>query len=119
MHHPRYSSGEHGSNEFVTPLWETAIKHRADVALGGHDHVYERFRPMNAHGSVARRGPASFVSGTGGMDLTSFGARATGSVVRHNSAAGVLALKLGKRRYAWEYKTIAGDVLDSGIRDCR
>jgi hypothetical protein len=30
----------------------------------------------------------------------------------------VLALKLGSIRYGWQYKTIDGKVIDSGIRGC-
>jgi hypothetical protein len=30
----------------------------------------------------------------------------------------VLALKLGSIRYGWQYKTIDGQVIDSGIRGC-
>ena len=119
MHHPLFSSGEHGPNPVVTPLWRTAVRHRTDVALGGHDHDYERFRRMNASGTITRDGIASFVSGAGGKTLYPFGAPTTGSVVRHNDTFVVLALRLGTGVYAWEYKTIAGDVIDSGTRQCR
>ncbi len=118
MHHPRYSSGEHGSNAYVKPFWQTALRHHADLALAGHDHVYERFRRMNAFGSPARNGIASFVVGTGGRSLYDFGRPVTGSMARHDSAFGVLALRLGKTAYSWEYKTIDGAVLDSGTSRC-
>jgi hypothetical protein len=119
MHHPRYSSAEHGSQAVVKPFWRTALRHRADVALAGHDHDYERFRRMNAQGERSRNGITSFVSGAGGRTLYPWRKRAPGSVFRHNSTFGVLALRLGKGSYAWEYKTIRGDVVDSGTRRCR
>ena len=118
MHHPRYSSALHGSNSFVKPLWQTALRHRADLALGGHDHDYERFRRMNAAGSPSRAGMVSFVSGTGGRTLYPWRSRAPGSVVRFNSDFGVLALRLGRGRYAWQYRTIKGKVVDSGTGRC-
>jgi len=118
MHHPRYSSGKHGSQQFVRPFWRTAVRHRTDVALAGHDHTYERFAKMDAWGSRSRTGIRSFVSGAGGSSLHSFGPPVAGSVVRRNDAFGVLALRLGRGVYAWEYQTIDGEVLDSGTGTC-
>lgn len=118
MHHPRYSSGRHGSNPFVKPLWRTALARKADVAVAGHDHHYERFRPMDAAGAPMRGGITSFVSGAGGRSLYSLGATVRGSVVREADTFGVLALRLGKGRYAWEYRSVDGVVLDEGTRRC-
>jgi hypothetical protein len=118
MHHPRYSSALHGSNTFVKPFWKTALRHRTDLALAGHDHAYERFRRMNATGGPRRSGMVSFVSGAGGKTLYPWRTEAPGSVARFNSRAGVLALRLGKDRYGWQYRTIAGKVVDSGTGRC-
>jgi hypothetical protein len=119
MHHPRYSSGEeHGSTTVVRPFWKVALDHRTDIALAGHDHGYERFRRMNANGGVVRSGMLSFVSGAGGRSLYDFGKAESGSVVRDSHAAGVLVLRLGEGRYAWEYRTIDGRTVDSGVRRC-
>ena len=118
MHHPRYSSGQHGSNAFVRPLWRTALAHGADVAVAGHDHHYERFRPMNAAGTPVRGGITSFVAGAGGRSLYGLSVTVAGSVVRQPDAFGVLALRLGKGRYAWEYRSVDGAVLDEGTRRC-
>lgn len=118
MHHPRYSSAEHGSNGFVERLWKVALAHDADLALAGHDHTYERFRPMDASGNPARGGIRSFVVGTGGKSLYPWGPLAPGSVVRHNESFGVLALRLGRGRYAWEYRTVDDRVIDSGRARC-
>ncbi len=118
MHHPRYSSALHGSNTFVKPLWRTALRHRTDLALAGHDHDYERFRRMNATGGPRRSGMASFVSGAGGKTLYPWRSKAPGSVARFNSDFGVLALRLGKGRYGWQYRTVAGKVVDSGTGRC-
>ncbi|MDP9443260.1 MAG: metallophosphoesterase [Actinomycetota bacterium] len=118
-HHPRFSSGgEHGSSTVVKPFWRIAVKHRADIALGGHDHDYERFRKMDAAGEPSPSGMVSFVSGAGGKSLYEFGTPLPGSLARDNHAPGVLALVLGKRRYSFEYRTIDGQLVDSGIRRC-
>ena len=39
MHHPPYSSGSHGDNEWMQ--WPY-MAWGADLVLGGHDHIYER-----------------------------------------------------------------------------
>lgn len=118
MHHPRYSSGRHGSNPFVKPLWRTALARGADIAVAGHDHHYERFRPMNAAGAPVRGGITSFVSGAGGRSLYALGTTVRGSVVREADDFGVLALRLGKGRYAWEFRSVDGAILDEGTRRC-
>ena len=119
MHHPRYSSGaQHGDTPAVRPLWQVAFRHRADLALAGHDHEYERFRPMDATGHVTRRGLVSFVAGTGGKSLYSKGETHVGSVVFDSRHFGVLALRLGRHGFAWTFKTIGGRVVDTGAHRC-
>jgi hypothetical protein len=118
MHYPRYSSALHGSSDTVQPLWEVALSHGADLALAGHDHTYERFRPMDASGHPEPGGIRSFVVGTGGNSLYDWSTLAPGSVARSNESFGVLALRLGEGRFGWEFRTIDGDVIDSGTAPC-
>jgi hypothetical protein len=121
MHHPRYSSGlEHGNNTAVKPLWAAAYRHRNDLVLSGHDHDYERFRPMDAKGHVKpRRGMVEFVSGTGGKNLYRLGTRKRGSVYYQARTPGVLLLALHPGYYSWSYRSTSGAALDSGSRRCR
>ncbi|MCW2762234.1 MAG: hypothetical protein JWR85_2435 [Marmoricola sp.] len=121
MHHPRYSSGrEHGNTVAVKPLWKAAYRHRNELVLSGHDHDYERFRPMNARGQIKRRrGMVEFVVGTGGKNLYHLGTRQRGSVYYQAQTPGVLFLALYRRAYSWSFRSIAGTVLDSGSRRCR
>ena len=120
MHHPRYSSGKLGNFRSVKPFWDVGYRHRADVALAAHNHVYERFRPMN--GSGAAPAPSSgiqgFVVGTGGKSLFKLGKRKQGSVYVQNRAYGVLALDLEPGSYRWAFHSIGGRVLDRGSRSC-
>ena len=119
MHHPLYSSSD-GEKARVRPFWRVAYRHGADIALAGHDHHYERFRRMNAVGSVVRDGIQSFVVGTGGRRLLPFrGRTAAGSAFRNATTFGVLALRLAGSGWAWSYRTIQGRVLDSGAGSCR
>jgi 3',5'-cyclic AMP phosphodiesterase CpdA len=65
LHHPPYSSGQHGSTpgaqERLVPL---ASRHKVDLVLSGHDHHYERVVPQD--------GVTYLVSG-GGCKTTSVG----------------------------------------------
>src|SRR5207253_1563178 len=45
MHHPRWSSGYHGSDAGYDEFWRLLSDAGADVMLAGHDHHYERFGP--------------------------------------------------------------------------
>jgi acid phosphatase type 7 len=119
MHHPLYSStlGRTGSPA-VRPFWRIARAHGAELVLAGHSHNYERFRKLDAYGNPTPSGLTSFVAGAGGKSLHGAPSRVAGSVVFDSHRAGVLALKLGAVRYGWQYKTIDGRVIDSGIRNC-
>ena len=72
-HHPRWSSGGHGSDPDVGPFWDALSKAGADVVVNGHDHDYERFAPQDPAGDKdATNGIREFVVGTGGASLTGF-----------------------------------------------
>jgi len=66
MHHPAFSSGEHGSEDSVRRAWAPLFaRHGVDLALSGHDHDYERTTPQN--------GVTYVVSGGGGAELRDVG----------------------------------------------
>ena len=81
-HHPRFSSGLHGNTADVQPLWEILQEHQAELVLAGHDHEFERFEPMLADGTPSSAGIASYVIGTGGVDLRDFATVRAGSAER-------------------------------------
>ena len=110
-HHPRYSSGKHGSSTSVDTLWRILAGARADIVIGGHDHNYERFGHID--------GIRSFVVGTGGASLRSFGNTVAGSEARISGVHGVLVLTLGDGGYEWQFVDVDGKVLDEGSDACR
>lgn len=119
MHYPRYSSGKHGSAEFMRRFWKVAYAHHVDLALAGHDHTYERFAPMDAEGVVRPgRGITSFVVGTGGKSLYERGEPEVGSEYFQNSVFGVLSLTLSAHDFSWEFFDTHGSVLDEGSTSC-
>ena len=118
QHHPRWSTGDHGNQRLVAPLWRAAAVNGVDVALAGHDHHYERFAPRSARGRVSASGMQSFVVGTGGKSLYGFGRRNGATRFRQNTRFGVLQLRLSPRRYTWKYVATSGRVLDRGRSVC-
>jgi acid phosphatase type 7 len=111
-HHPRFSSGLHGSDETMAPLWRTLARAGAEVVLAGHDHHYERFAPID--------GIRSFVVGTGGRSLYPVLWRLPRSQILNASTFGVLRLTLRTDGYDWRFLPVAGSSFrDSGSGACR
>ena len=74
MHHrPQWSaSANHGSNELLQQEWGPIIdQHRVDMVLSGHDHDYERSKPLRAGAAVGSpsAGTIYVVSGGAGAEL--------------------------------------------------
>lgn len=121
LHHPRFSSGLHGDNRSVIPLWRALHQAGVDVVLSGHDHVYERFLRMDPGGRPdPERGIRQFVVGTGGAHHVGFYARTRGSQARLSGRWGVLQLTLRAGRYEWAFVDATdGRALDHGEDPCR
>lgn len=118
-HRPRFSSGRHGSNIRTRDAWALLQRSGGAVVLSGHDHLYERFAPLDADGRLDPRGMRQFVVGTGGAPLYRWGTPVPGSEVRNNRTHGVLKLWLRPRSYRWEFVPAYGSFQDSGQARCR
>jgi acid phosphatase type 7 len=59
-HRPRFSSGKHGDQPDMAPIWN-ALRRHAALVLTGHDHDMQRFKPID--------GITELVSGAGGHSL--------------------------------------------------
>ena len=119
-HHPRFSSGEHGSSAASQPLWQALYDANADVVINGHDHTYERFAPQTPTGTLdSARGIREFVVGTGGGEFYHFLLIRAHSEVRNNTTHGVIKLTLRADGYDWEFVPVAGGSFrDSGSGKC-
>jgi acid phosphatase type 7 len=119
-HHPRYSSGAHGDNPVIGPLYAALYEAGADVLLSGHDHDYERLAPSNpSDGGDTARGIRQFVVGTGGAHLRPFATIDSDSEIRSSTAFGVLELTLRDGAYDWRFVPEAGQTFtDSGSGAC-
>jgi len=91
--------------------WAGQLPSGAEIVLGGHDHVYERFGSQDAQGQPdPERGLRRFTVGTGGGSICGFGAPLPNSEVRESATFGVLVLTLCKNRYVeWESVPVEGD----------
>jgi acid phosphatase type 7 len=118
-HHPRFSSGLHGSDATLRDLWDTLYAAGADVVLGGHDHHYERFRLLTPTGRVdLERGLRQFVVGTGGRSLRPVFSPLPASERYRHTDYGVLVLRLRADGYSWRFVPVAGGNFDEGSAKC-
>jgi len=118
-HNPRFSSGWHGSDRRFIPMWRILYDNDVDLVLNGHDHDYERFRPMTPEGLTdTTRGIAEIVAGTGGEELRGFSNINANSLYRIEGRAGVLLLTLGAAEYRSAFIEIGGRVWDQSGGKC-
>jgi hypothetical protein len=119
-HHPVFSSGGHGNNTFMKPVWKILEDADADVILSGHDHDYERFAPQNIDGQRDEtHGMREFIVGTGGARLTPLLFGKVNSEVSNNNTFGVLKMVLKENSYEWEFLPVAGSSFaDHGKGEC-
>jgi hypothetical protein len=119
-HHPLFSSGLHGNDGAVKPIWQALYNAGVELVLNGHDHDYERFAPQDPNGNTdVSNGIREFVIGTGGKDLRSIGGPITNSEVQNDSTWGVLRLTLHPSGYDWSFIPVAGETFtDSGSGIC-
>ncbi len=118
-HEPRWSSGNHGNNTFVSAVWQTLYDHNVDVVFNGHDHDYERFAPQNPSGAADNaRGIREFVIGTAGAPLYSFATIRANSQVRMTGSYGLVQFTLHPSSYDWKFVPTSGSFADSGTTAC-
>lgn len=120
FHHPRFSSGSHGSTASMQPLWQALYDYGVDIVLSGHDHLYERFALQTPSGvSDSARGIREFIVGTGGKNHYLFSTVLPNSEVRNSDTFGVLKLNLHTDSYDWQFMPEVGKTFtDSGTQSC-
>jgi hypothetical protein len=119
-HHPAYSSGQHGDNAGSAPLWRALYAGGVELVLNGHDHIYERFAPMDGNGNRdTTYGMREFIVGTGGKNHYGVSSVKPNSEVRNTDTFGVLKLTLHSGSYEWQFVPVPGKTFgDSGTGKC-
>ena len=120
MHHPLFSSSEHGPQTFVRDVWRVLYQYGVELVLSGHDHDYERFAPQDPDGRAdSVRGVRQFVVGTGGAPTYALSKSLPNSELQA-SVHGVLKLVLQSTSYSWQFVSIPGvSFSDNGTGACR
>jgi hypothetical protein len=115
-HHPLHTSGGYNGDQptidRAQPLWDATDAGGVDVVLVGHDHIYERFAPID--------GMTQFTVGMGGKELYEIGPPAPKSKVRFGDRTGVLRMSLSSEG-TYEYAMIDASnekVMDAGSQRC-
>jgi hypothetical protein len=104
FHHPRFSSGRHGSHYQMQRIWDIMYVMGVDVVVSAHDHLYERFAPQDPDGQHRPlRGIRQFTVGTGGGPLYEFKTILPNSERRNNTTHGVIRLDLNAGGYNWQF----------------
>ena len=119
-HHPLFSSGHHGNDPRLRSLWDILVAGKVTLALVGHDHHYERFRPSLSSGAVDTvNGLTSFLVGTGGGELRGMRRVTTNSASRVEGYFGILKLSLGSGEWRSAFLDVNGRIWDPSGGRCR
>lgn len=119
-HHPLFSSSAtHGNQAHMQRINKILHAQGTDIAIAGHDHIYERFAPQDSEGRADRQGIRHFVVGTGGVRLYKVGTVRAHSEARNVADHGVLKLTLHAASYDWQFVPVAGGKFsDRGSGKC-
>ena len=112
-HHPKFTSFP-GVNSKVKTFWKDLQNDKAELILNGHSHAYERFAAQLPDGTASASGIVEIIAGTGGHSHMVQKTVKANSLVRNNTAFGVLKLTLHAVSYDFEFVDTSGQILDSG-----
>ena len=102
MHHPPYSSGQHGDSEALQ--WPYA-EWGADAVLAGHDHLYERLEVD---------GIPYLISGLGGHNARYFFIQVReDSLVRYRDEHGAVFVEADADLLTFQFINVLGETIDS------
>ena len=124
FHHPRFglvtnaTDVTHRGN--LQTIWSLLATSGVDVVLNGHEHNYQRWRPMDANGTVVAdgSGPRQFIIGTAGHDLQGFGGTDSRIAARISGMDGALKLSLTPAGGSAQFVGTNGTVQDSSSFTC-
>lgn len=111
FHRPRYSTGWHGDQADIAPLWD-ALSGRSRLVLSGHDHDMQRF--------ADREGLRQLVAGAGGRPNVPLAGRSRARLLfAERLRPGALRLRLSPGRARIDFVATSGRVLDRSTATCR
>jgi len=123
-HSPRWTcvTDGHGSDSAMQTFWARCYDAHADFVFNGHNHVYQRYQPLDKSdpATVDAAGVTEVVVGSGGVSTYSVCAASADTRVAKalggDASIGILFLTLGSDgSYQWEYRVKSdGSIFDSG-----
>jgi len=104
-HHPFFNTGTHTGDmdSYRTTIWKAFDDYGVDLILNGHDHNYQRSKPVNLN--VSTTAPVSqygSAAGQGRCEIISGGAGA-GLYAQNTSSADAWAINLFNQKYNYVY----------------
>lgn len=67
-HEPRFACGAHGDTPALQALWADLVAGGVDLVFAGHNHFYQRYRPLDAAGAIDEaKGVTAVTAGSGGV----------------------------------------------------
>jgi len=123
-HYPLFSNANHCGAPKMKPLWDAIYAHGPAIVVNGHNHVYERFPPMDPEGKTVpeTKGIQEFVICVGGakpVEKESSKAKGPASAKFHGGAHHVGFFTLyADGGYVYTVESITGkgaqEVVDQG-----
>ncbi|MHA6325834.1 metallophosphoesterase family protein [Roseivivax sp. CAU 1753] len=119
-HRPAYSTVTRSGFENARHLFGLLADQGARLVLNGHNHFYERTRPLDATGTPSDSGTVTFVVGAGGKSTSKKIVPADVSERLITGTTGVLKLDFTAEAVAWSYLTGTSPAeTDGGTLPCR
>ena len=120
--HRPYWSDKGGTVSRIRYFAKTLYAAGAELLLVGHQHIYERFAPMNPSTSEVdvTKGLRQFIVGTGGKSQVALATTPpVNAEVRNTGTFGILTFTLHPGSYDWRFVPEAGKTFtDSGSQNC-
>lgn len=120
-HDPRFTAGQYDDDADFAHFWQALYDAGAELVLVASDHLYQRYVPMRADGTVdPARGIREFVVGSGGADHSDLRPRPDGTrEAANDDTFGVIKLALHPDGYDWRFVPEAGKTYtDAGSSTC-
>lgn len=115
LHSSFWTDGDHDARKDLRKLWEPYFdEYDVDLVLAGHNHSYERSKPMRG-GAVRETGTTYVVNGTGGTGHYGFqhNEPPEWTAFRDNEHYGVTKLDFSADSIEGEYVALNGTTVDS------
>ena len=120
FHKPAYASVARKRSKNARALFRIVADAGVRFVLHGHNHFYERTKPLNAEGLPAEGGTIAFVVGAGGRMTKAEIEPAAYSNRIISGTTGVLKVSFDDNAASWAYLSAAGTALtDRGTISCR